>query len=77
MFGLNMRFGPVFLPGPSDVTIYDMQREKQKSDTKIFCASKSNREDEILKTCERKTWQASFLYSSQPPLTVFFVWMSY
>lgn len=55
MFGLNMRFGPVFLPGPSDVTIYDMQREKQKSDTKIFCASKSNREDEILKTCERKT----------------------
>jgi len=47
-----MKFGPVFFPGPFEVMIYNMQREKQKSDTRIFCARKSNREDEILKTCE-------------------------
>lgn len=66
-----------FFLAPFDVMGRSMQREKQKSDTEIFCATKSNRADEILKTCEWKTWQASFLFSSHPPLTVFFVWMNY
>lgn len=54
MFGLNIIFGlgGAFFQFSFDVMLHIIQREKQKNNTKVFCARKSNREDEILKTCE-------------------------
>lgn len=61
-----MKLGPLVFPGPFDVMIRDVQREKQRSDTKIVRAGKSNGEDEMLKTREWKPGQTSLLDSPSP-----------